>query len=105
VSSDVEALAAIAVDCGLKLHQILGPGLLESVYESYLFQDLVRRGLTVTRQQVVPIVYDGLTLDELWRSHFQRGAAPLGQQTLSSSSLILLFMPSCLRARYFGTES
>jgi hypothetical protein len=31
---DIEDIAAIAVDCGLKIHQGLGSGLLESAYEA-----------------------------------------------------------------------
>jgi GxxExxY protein len=41
----------------------LGPGLLESVYETCLAYELMKRGLKVERQLVVPIVYDGATLD------------------------------------------
>lgn len=42
---DIETLATIAVDCGFKLHERLGPGLLESVYEAALAQSLGKRGL------------------------------------------------------------
>jgi iron complex transport system substrate-binding protein len=44
---DVEKLASIAVDCGLKLHKELGPGLLESVYEAVMAASLARRGVSV----------------------------------------------------------
>jgi hypothetical protein len=40
---EIEALAAIAVDCGLKMHQSLGPGLLESAYETFR-EGLKRQG-------------------------------------------------------------
>jgi hypothetical protein len=49
---DVEEVAAIAVDCGLRLHRDLGPGLLESGYEAILAASLARRGLAVERQKV-----------------------------------------------------
>ena len=42
--SDTDALAKIAVDCGFKLHEGVGPGLLESVYEVLLAESLKRRG-------------------------------------------------------------
>ena len=64
---DIEALARIAVDCGFKIHERLGPGLLESVYEAVLAQSLARRGLVVERQKPVPIHLDALTIDEGFR--------------------------------------
>ena len=67
MSHDLEELARMAVDCGFKLHEALGPGLLESVYEACLFQSLAARGLNVERQRVVPIRYEGVLLDEGFR--------------------------------------
>ena len=43
--SDVERLAALAIDCGLSIHRDLGPGLLESVYETLLAAKLARAGV------------------------------------------------------------
>ncbi|WP_029623959.1 GxxExxY protein [Sphingomonas sp. PAMC 26617] len=63
----LEDLARVAVDCGYKLHAALGPGLLESVYEACLFQSLSRRGLQVERQKAVPILFEGIALDEGFR--------------------------------------
>ena len=65
---DVEGLATVAVDCGFKVHEGLGPGLLESVYEAVLAESLRRRGLVVERQKPVPIRYQGVTLDEGFRA-------------------------------------
>jgi GxxExxY protein len=65
---DIEAIATIAVDCGFKLHERLGPGLLESVYEAVLAQSLAKRGLVVERQKPIPIHFDGLALDEGFRA-------------------------------------
>lgn len=65
---DIEALATIAVDCGFKVHERLGPGLLESVYEAVLAQSLSKRGLAVERQKPVPIRFDGLIIDEGFRA-------------------------------------
>ena len=66
--SDLEGLARIAVDCAFKLHQTLGPGLLESVYEACLSHSLAKRGLVVERQRLIPVRYDGITLDEGFRA-------------------------------------
>ena len=65
---DLEALATVAIDCGYKLHERLGPGLLESVYEAILFESLVKRGLSVQRQLPIPIVYDDLFINEGFRA-------------------------------------
>jgi GxxExxY protein len=58
--ADIEALARVAIDCGLHIHKELGPGLLESVYEAILAERLSRSGLEVERQRLLPIVFDGL---------------------------------------------
>lgn len=65
--NDVEQLARIAIDEGLRIHRQLGPGLLESVYEAVLANCLVRQGLDVKRQWPVPIRFDGVTLAEGFR--------------------------------------
>jgi GxxExxY protein len=52
------------VDAAFKVHTHFGPGLLESVYEKVLKYELEKRGLRVVRQVRVPIIYDGVVLDE-----------------------------------------
>lgn len=64
---DIEQLATIAIDCGFKLHDALGPGLLESVYEAVLLDSLTQRGLAAERQVSVPIKFNGRTFDEGFR--------------------------------------
>lgn len=68
MSEELEALARVAVDCGFKLHEALGPGLLESVYEACLFQSLAERGLFVERQKSIPIRFNGISLEEGFRA-------------------------------------
>lgn len=65
---DVEGVSAIAVDCGLKAHKDLGPGMLESAYEAVLAHLLQRQGLFVERQKVIPISYDGLIIEQGFRA-------------------------------------
>ena len=60
-------VAQIIVDAAFKVHTTLGPGLLESVYESVLAYELEKRGLSVKRQKPVPIIYDNLEFDEGFR--------------------------------------
>lgn len=61
-------IGEIVVDCAVKLHMELGPGLLESVYEVLLTHRLEQRGLRVERQQRIPIQYDGIQFDEGFRA-------------------------------------
>lgn len=60
-------IAEIIVDACFKIHKTLGPGLLESVYESVLAFELLKRGLSVVRQLALPVVYEGIVLDEGFR--------------------------------------
>jgi GxxExxY protein len=64
---NVEATARAIVDAGLKVHRLLGPGLLESVYEHCLVHELEKREMNVRRQVILPILYDGDTLDAGYR--------------------------------------
>jgi len=57
---DLDDVTGAVVDAAMKLHTALGPGLLESVYETVLARDLERRGLRVERQKPVAFDYDGL---------------------------------------------
>ena len=63
----LEGLATLAIDCGLKLHQDLGPGLLETAYEKVLAHRLRQSGLDVVTQLAVPITVDGLVIDPGFR--------------------------------------
>lgn len=59
-----EELSAVVVDAAFHLHKGLGPGLLESVYETVLARSLQRRGLFVERQKAVAFDYDGMHFDD-----------------------------------------
>jgi GxxExxY protein len=52
------AVARQIVDAAYRVHTVLGPGLLESVYEAALAYELEKRGLRVIRQQAIPVVYE-----------------------------------------------
>jgi GxxExxY protein len=59
---ELELVATHIVDAAFKVHMTLGPGLLESVYETCLAFELSKRGLRVRRQVAVPFMYDGVML-------------------------------------------
>ncbi|MDR7129929.1 GxxExxY protein [Algoriphagus sp. 4150] len=50
-----------------KVYNTLGPGLLESTYESTLNHELIKEGLNVRRQVGLPLVYDNLRMDVGYR--------------------------------------
>ena len=64
---DLEVVAADIIDQALQLHRNLGPGLLESVYETILAAKLEKLGYDARRQQAVDIVYDDLRFEAAFR--------------------------------------
>jgi GxxExxY protein len=61
-------IASIVVDCSIKIHKILGPGLFESVYEEVLSYELEKRGLKIIRQKVMPVHYEELIIEMGFRA-------------------------------------
>jgi GxxExxY protein len=55
------------IEAAIKVHSILGPGLLESVYCTCLAYELRARGLAVETEKAVPVYYEGLRLDGGYR--------------------------------------
>jgi len=56
------AVGQQVVDAAFRVHTSLGPGLLESVYEAALAYELEKRGLSITRQQGIPVVYEAVRI-------------------------------------------
>ena len=61
-------IATQIVDAAYKIHTTLGPGLLESVYEAVMAEELARRRLRVVRQQAIPVVYENVHLEVGFRA-------------------------------------
>ena len=59
-----ESIAEKIVDAAYTVHKILGPGLLEKVYEVCFCHELSKRRLKYQRQVDIPVVYDGIIFDE-----------------------------------------
>ena len=51
------------IGCGIKVHIELGPGLLESAYESCLYFELLHGGLFVERQKPIPLIYKEMKME------------------------------------------
>jgi GxxExxY protein len=61
--SELEDLSRSLVDSAIKVHQTLGPGLLESVYETCLCIELDKRGIAYESQAPIALVYEGVRID------------------------------------------
>lgn len=65
---ELNQLSAIVIDAAYQVHSRLGPGLLESVYESVLEHELLKRDLSVLRQVPIAISYDELEIKDAFRA-------------------------------------
>lgn len=64
---DIDRITGDVLDSAIRLHKELGPGLLESVYETLLAASLARMGYRVLRQQPVDIEFDGIRFPAAFR--------------------------------------
>jgi GxxExxY protein len=51
------------IGCAIKVHQALGPGLLESAYEECLYYELVKMGFFTEKQKALPLIYEEIKLE------------------------------------------
>lgn len=64
----INEITSEIIDASYTLHREIGPGLLESVYEICLYNELKWRGFDVERQVPVPIVNKGIRFDEGYKA-------------------------------------
>ena len=57
-------LSGRVIEAAIKVHQTLGPGFVESVYENALCVELKRRGIRFERQKTVNVLYEGVPVGE-----------------------------------------
>ena len=62
-----EALGKRILDCAFEVHKELGPGLLESVYEECLCEELRKKGIRFEQQASIPVIYKRKKLDKTFR--------------------------------------
>jgi len=60
-------ISKLVFDSALKVHQKLGPGLLESAYEECLVHELKKSGLKIEKQKALPLVYEDIKLEVGYR--------------------------------------
>ena len=65
--NDIDQISGDVLDLSIRLHRDLGPGLLESVYETVLAGKLVSAGYAVERQKVIDIMFEGQRFDAAFR--------------------------------------
>lgn len=63
----LEEKGKAVVNAAFKVHQTLGPGLLEKIYEICMTHELRKAGFYVERQKPVEVVYDGIVFEEGFR--------------------------------------
>ena len=60
----VNQIAYEVVGCAIEVHKNLGPGLLESIYEKCMVEEIENRGLEVLSQVIIPVYYKKKLLDQ-----------------------------------------
>src|SRR3982751_6666936 len=64
---ELNAISGKIIDCSIRVHTSLGPGMLEGAYEICLVHELVGAGYNVQSQLILPINYRGTKLDAGYR--------------------------------------
>ena len=64
---EYERIGKIILDCAFEVHKELGPGLLESIYEECLCEEIRNKGLKVENQVYLPLFYKGKKLNKNFR--------------------------------------
>lgn len=64
---EYERLGKVILDCAFEVHKELGPGLLESIYEECLCEELRNKSINVQNQVYLPLTYKGRKLDKNFR--------------------------------------
>jgi GxxExxY protein len=65
--NELNNITGSIVDTAFRIHSTLGPGLMESVYETVLSRDLGRRGFHIERQKAISFDFEGLWFDDACR--------------------------------------
>ena len=62
-----EEIGKLVIDSAMKVHSALGPGLLESAYRACLAHELELRGLDVSQEKPLPVLYEGAEISVGYR--------------------------------------
>jgi GxxExxY protein len=64
VAKDIDDISGDVVDVAIRIHREIGPGLLESVYETVLAAKLSQLGYSVVRQKPVSLEFEGVIFEK-----------------------------------------
>ena len=59
----INDLTSSVIESAIKVHKVLGPGLLESSYKECLAYELTKKGLFVEKEKPVPLIYEEVKLE------------------------------------------
>lgn len=67
-SDSINRITSVIIECAIRVHRGLGPGLLESAYLACLCLELTKAGLSIEAQKNLPLVYLGVRIDCVYRA-------------------------------------
>ena len=65
---EIHVITSILIEECIYIHRVLGPGLLESVYEEVIYSRLIKRGLFVERQKAIPVIFEDVKMEVGYRA-------------------------------------
>lgn len=64
---NVTDLIKLVTEAAVKIHAAIGPGCFKNTYEEALYFELLKKGLLVERQVTMPVLYEGLVINEAFQ--------------------------------------
>jgi GxxExxY protein len=61
--NEIDRITGLIIECAIRVHSRLGPGLLESTYKECLYYELINAGVFVEKEKEIPLTYDGVKMD------------------------------------------
>src|SRR5215213_3059085 len=65
---ELNDITVSVINAAIKVHNELGPGLFESVYEEILSYELKKKGHVIEKQVSIPVVYEGIIMETGFRA-------------------------------------
>jgi GxxExxY protein len=65
---EINRITSVIVDCSIRIHRTVGPGILEKAYFGCVCYELVSAGLKIQTEKEIPLVYQGVHIDCAYRA-------------------------------------
>lgn len=65
---EINRITSVIVDCSIRIHRTVGPGILEKAYFGCVCYELVSAGLKIHTEKDIPLVYQGVHIDCAYRA-------------------------------------